>query len=328
MIKSEKYYLLKLFIFWMILFTASRAAFLLFLYSTSTPTEMTGWAASFYHGLPLDLSATAYLLSLPTLLYIIALSISGKRTLTALSFLNYILLFLILLILFCNLIVYKVWGTMINARVISFLQDPEGIIASASTFQLITFIAIILILYTITILILRKWCRVILPLKRKPALIEGTIFLLLLPILIRGGFGEIPINESASFYSTSMPLNHAATNPAWYLVNNLSKSGIRKENPFRFYTDQELLTLTQSIQNNQPENIKLITGKNPNIVLIVLESWSADLIRPMGGHENTTPFFNQLCTEGYLFTQIYSSGRRNRPDAPIHFKWISCTTQS
>ncbi len=305
-----KHFLPRLFIFWIALFTLARIAFITFLFFTQPHETLNGWSGSFLHGIPLDLSTAAYLTALPALLYTVAVSMQNRRIVAIIQPLNVLLLFLILLILFSNLIVYKAWGTMINARVISFLRDPEGIIASVTTFQLIALVTTLALLFIAGLYFYRRWCNLILPEAGKSVITQNIVFLLLIPIFIRGGFGEIPINESASFYSTSMPLNHAATNPAWYLINNLAKSGINKENPYRFFDEQQLLELTRDISRHEPETISIISHKKPNIVLIVLESWSADLIAPLGGIENTTPFFNQLCNDGYLFTQIYSSGRR------------------
>lgn len=42
----------------------------------------------------------------------------------------------------------------------------------------------------------------------------------------------------------------------------------------------------------------------------MLESWTADIIEPMGGLSGVSPFFSELCKDGLLFTGVYSSGFR------------------
>ncbi|MEX2235450.1 MAG: LTA synthase family protein, partial [Cyclobacteriaceae bacterium] len=48
----------------------------------------------------------------------------------------------------------------------------------------------------------------------------------------------------------------------------------------------------------------------PNIILFILESFTADVIEPLGGKPGVVPNLNQLCREGILFTNFYSSGDR------------------
>ena len=49
-------------------------------------------------------------------------------------------------------------------------------------------------------------------------------------------------------------------------------------------------------------------GKNPNIVFIILESWSSDCIKSLEGLSRITPNFDTLVDQGYLFTDLYSNG--------------------
>lgn len=308
--QQKKNYLLRLFIFWMIFFFIGRSSFLLLLFQTQPSSVMNGWAYSFIYSLPLDLATAAYLLVIPTLLYITALIFKRQVLIHVMQFINKVYLLLVLLILSSNIAVYKTWGTMINARAISFLQDPEGIIASLSTIQLTGILLYILISYWMLLRLYDKNCGLSTDIQTKPALLPQFILLMLLPLMMRGGLREIPINESASFYSESMPLNHAATNPAWYLLNNLLKSGLKKENPYQYFSQEKLKVLTSGLQQQGPDTTQLFTTHRPNIILVVLESWSADLIAPLGGYDSITPHFNQLCSSGYLFTEIYSSGRR------------------
>ncbi|MEK6616060.1 MAG: LTA synthase family protein, partial [Bacteroidota bacterium] len=47
---------------------------------------------------------------------------------------------------------------------------------------------------------------------------------------------------------------------------------------------------------------------NPNIVLVILEGWSADMIKSLGGYDSVTNGFDKLASEGILFDSIYASG--------------------
>ncbi|RTY93679.1 LTA synthase family protein [Flavobacterium sp. GT3R68] len=61
-------------------------------------------------------------------------------------------------------------------------------------------------------------------------------------------------------------------------------------------------TLRQ-IQNNGTENHK-------NVVLITIESYSADYMKAYGNKENLTPFLDSLANKSLMFTNLYAVGNR------------------
>ena len=58
--------------------------------------------------------------------------------------------------------------------------------------------------------------------------------------------------------------------------------------------------------------ISITKNKRPNIVFVMLESWPADVIGPLGGDPGITPNFNKIAKDGYLFTNFYASGNRSQ----------------
>lgn len=307
---SSKYYLIRLYCYWMILFFIIRSVFLVFLRLNFPEQPLHGWWLSYWFGLKLDLATAAYLTAIPGMLYLGNQLIKKRGWITALHLFCKLQLFLLLLIWSGNIGIYKVWGTMLNARAISFLQDPEGIFASLTIVQLILIVSMLTAGYLLLLKSYQYYCKITTPVHSKNEALITICCLASLPVLMRGGFDEIPVNESSAYYSEEMRLNHAATNPAWYLLNNLSKSGVQNKNPYAWFPEEECSKLFSSLREQTSADIPLINQQRPNIVLIVLESWSADLIHPLGGYDSITPFFNQLCSTGYLFTNIYSSGRR------------------
>src|SRR5690606_40930221 len=55
---------------------------------------------------------------------------------------------------------------------------------------------------------------------------------------------------------------------------------------------------------------KITTVEKPNLLLIILEGFTADIIKPLGGLDSITPNLNQLAEQGILFTRFYASGDR------------------
>lgn len=296
---------------WMLFFLLARIGFIVLLFSKGNHPDLSEWPYTFVYGLRLDLSTCAYLLLLPTLIWMSFL-LSGKVWLRRfLHILNNLLLFIVTLIIIANYAVYTAWGTLINARALDFLEDTEGIVASLTTLQLLTRTGFTLLWFFIFNRIYLKWV-----VRKEPdkapikSVIPTLLAALILPILLRGGIQEIPINESSSYFSEVSSINDAANNPVWNLMNNIAKRGKSNKNPYTFYSEEEAETFFSSFFTPGDDSLTIIESTRPNIVLIVLESWTADIIEPLGGEKNTTPFFSSLCDSGILFTNIYSSGRR------------------
>ena len=78
---------------------------------------------------------------------------------------------------------------------------------------------------------------------------------------------------------------------------------------------RQLATPNSHFINNDPYSIERdISYPGPerklNVVMISVESLSADFMRTFGSTENITPYLDSLSTKSLLFTQLYSSGTR------------------
>lgn len=51
-------------------------------------------------------------------------------------------------------------------------------------------------------------------------------------------------------------------------------------------------------------------GKQPNVVVVMMESMSAEYMATFGNNENLTPSLDKLAGEGMLFTHLYAAGTR------------------
>jgi phosphoglycerol transferase MdoB-like AlkP superfamily enzyme len=136
-------------------------------------------------------------------------------------------------------------------------------------------------------------------------IISGLMF-----IPIRGSFTVAPMNTGfVYFHKTNAFANHAAINVVWNFLYSLRKSA-QLEYPENFY-DQDLATKHfKSLYPKSDSTILLIKNKRPNIVLFIIESFTADVIEPLGGMKGVSPNLNHLCSEGILFDNFYSSGDR------------------
>lgn len=312
--KQSLLFFLKHYLFWVLIFIGFRILFLFSQSQSLGDTPLTEIAFSLLAGFQLDISTASYFAIIPFLLTI-ALIWGGDWIIFNILKVYYLLILFITMILSIgNIIIYKYWGTLLNSRGLAYALQPAEMLASVTDFQLVSGIIVLIILF----FLMRKAYYFYL----HPALAEinGTrlqrlasvcIALPLIVIGIRGGLQLIPVNESAAVFSSNKLLNEAATNNLWYLGHNLKQAGTTNKNPYQWFSDEESIQVVASLyaKKSVPDSIFNMNHK-PNVVLILLESWTADIIEPLGGIAGVTPNFSKLCKEGMLFSAIYSSGFR------------------
>ena len=111
-------------------------------------------------------------------------------------------------------------------------------------------------------------------------------------------------------------------------VNELQANGLykfylafqnNKLDYFKFYktlpNDKAFAILKQQFPTISEENIaRKITGdslgNHKNVVLITIESYSADFMKAYGNKQNITPFLDSLAQKGLQFTNLYAAGNR------------------
>src|SRR5690606_35203046 len=127
---------------------------------------------------------------------------------------------------------------------------------------------------------------------------------------IRGGWGISPMNPSKVYFSEKPILNHSALNTNWLLLSNYLKKADNK-NHYQYFSKEESKNRVKALYPKTSDSTTHILATNkPNIVLFILESFTADVVKELGGEENVTPAFSKLINEGLLFTNIYSSSDR------------------
>lgn len=137
-------------------------------------------------------------------------------------------------------------------------------------------------------------------------LTAGIVFL-----LIRGSVEHKPISTINAFISGNNNLGVLTLNGLFTSLRYMTKKqGISKKD-YTFMTDNESYSIMQSLRNN---DCKLDLGlpKNPNIIFIQLESWSAYYVdffskKNMG----LTPNLDRIAKEGYAFMHHFTPEKRS-----------------
>jgi phosphoglycerol transferase MdoB-like AlkP superfamily enzyme len=242
----------------------------------------------------------------PWIMYLI----TGWRWLIHLNKWTHIILWTFVCIVeFASSLLFREWGSTLDARAISYLNHPNEAWASVKDFIpfWITFFGLIIFVSGLKGLIklFSEWWPV------RVHYFQSVVFILCVASLcvlgLRGGWQKLPIVPSDAFYSTDMKNNFAATNKVWYLLYSLSKkTEIKLSNP-----ENEVDKFRQNyiVNTCQADSISGI-WKSKNIVFIVMEGWSADMVSYLGGDETITPFFDSLSETSIRFTNAFSTGFR------------------
>lgn len=330
-----KYYyksLFKQFVFWMLFFAFVRLVFLLFHLQIilSEKADLLSIVASFYHALKLDISTCCYILFIPFIVNTLKLFFRFKTLNKILTVYTVIIIFIISLITVAELGVFSEWQTKLHYKSLLYLLQPKEIFKTAPTDITLLLIAILLIIFTLSLFIYLKFFRVNVK-KITANYFAAIVSILIIPILlfigIRGGVKPIPISQSEVFYSRHSVLNFAAMNSFWNLAYSISHSyEIMNENPFVFYDKDEVKQLVEEIHKTSIDStISVLTTKRPNIVVLILESWSANIIESISGEKGFTPEFHKLQKEGLLFINFYACGTRSQQAVSAIFSGFPST---
>lgn len=319
--KRKLLYLLRLFVFWQFFFQVNRVIFVLYNHDKFTSCSKSEIFYAFFHAWPLDFSAACYLLAVPFLITLASNYIHLLHITKALSAYNYVMLALLSVINLTDTALYHEWGYKLNAYAVSFTRYPKEVIASMNSISYLLILSIIITMITVFGILLRKTVHLHdYPLKNnvitgvKSHLKAAAVFLTTLFLIftgIRGGLGVVPINQSAVFFSGKPILNHTALNTGWNLMNSYVNAGkTSTRNPYQYLKPEEAKYIVEELYKSTNTFPSILGTSTPNILFIILESWTADVIEYLGGEAGLTDGFKKASEEGLLFSNIYANGDR------------------
>ncbi|EMR02466.1 LTA synthase family protein [Cesiribacter andamanensis] len=312
------FYLLGYFFFWLVFFLFSKAVFLIYhqaLAAELTPTQILG---IFWHGLPLDLSTSAYLSLIPFLL----LSLSAHRPYTpwlarALMAYTTLALFVVTVLCTSDLELFSIWGFRMDASPFNYVNTPKEMMASVGSSPLLLLILLNVLINVFFSMLYRHQLHGLLP--RLQAHKHGRLplvlatFGLLLPM--RGGLQREPIDQSRAFFSNNHFANQAALNLPWNVVQALTEQLDADKHPYLYQAPAQADSLVAQLYSPLPTaadtSFVLLNQQRPNVILIIWESLTAKVSEPLGGLQEVTPRFTELSRQGLLFSRMYASGDRS-----------------
>ncbi len=300
----------------MLIFSIQRFLFFIFHYSQLQEAPIKDLLWIFVKGVRLDLSMTGYFLLIPVLflLFNIFIPKQYKAIERIIAIYTYILLVIVFLLGIIDLSIYKEWGTKINSRAVEFLiLSPGEALASSTSSPLLLSSIIFFSQLILFIFLYRKYFKFEVAYKNHPILksISILLYAFICVLMLRGGLQLAPINQSAVYFSQYPAINHASLNTEWNLMHSVIENHFSNENPYVFMPEDKATELVNSLYTEQATDTNaILKNTKPNIVFIILESYTSDVIEHFGGEKGVSPNLNRIAKEGLSFTNIYASGDR------------------
>ena len=137
---------------------------------------------------------------------------------------------------------------------------------------------------------------------------------------IRGGFQLKPLRQANAFTSSSQALGYLTLNTTYNVVRSYFQpllpdiSRIPKSEADKYILemlkdDNETIIDTQFVFMRK----KYFPGqpRKLNVVIFIMESWSAKYSGSITGNKTYTPFFDSVSSHGLLFTNFFANGQRS-----------------
>jgi phosphoglycerol transferase MdoB-like AlkP superfamily enzyme len=301
------YYLL----YWLAFFAAVRVVFLVFFHKLAGALPTATLAGTLYHGLPLDLSASAYLALIPFVL--IAFSsferltpVAGRIALVY----TVIATAMLALLAAADLEIFRQWGRRIDAAVLQYLTHPKEIWASAGGGAPGLLLGIFAALTLGFVLLAWRVPRLrSLPATHATSALPLFFAATLLFLPARGGVQQIPINQSSAYFTAEPFANQAAINVGWNFFDSWIRGLNRHDNPYLVMAADSARALVEAREAAGTPR-RVLAVDRPNVLLIVWESFTGRSVERLGGVKGATPEFAALADSGLLFTHLYAAGDR------------------
>lgn len=304
-------------VFWLLVFDFQRILFSIHNWDKFASIGFFEWLGAFIYSFRLDLAAAGFLSVIPFLFYWIYL-VQGARW--AYIAFRVMLIFEVVICAFIHageINAYPEWNHKLTSRVFTHLSNPDEVFRTADYSMTIWFI-----IYSILEIAfgwkISKWM-----FKKKDLGLQSRLWLKLVVIILvipvasfiylllaRGGTQPIPINSDAAYYSKNYTANDLSVNSTYFFAKSFllyTRADIDQFIP-NIPEDKARQNLADFFNYPTEHDVYIFDTKRPNVVFIILESWTANAIGSLTGGKSATPEFDKLTEEGLLFTKVYATG--------------------
>lgn len=285
-------------------------------------------ARAFIMGFRFDTAVSGYFLALPALVLLVAEVAGGvhKYVFRSIHWFFCLVYWVALFICSADIPFFVNYGNRINVTILNWSSSPMFMLKMVLQdrgflgYLLLSVLAGVLHIALLT-KIFRKYKPVFVALRNHPPrrLAKagfGIIFLGLLFLGIRGRTDEkSPIVPGTAYFCGYNAYNQAGLNPVFTFVWSYT-DGMKDENkPLQLIDNQQALSSVRNwLHASSPDSSlrRSIAGpspqKNYNVILVLMESMSADYMAAHGNNQGLTPNLDSLDGKSISFHNFYSAG--------------------
>jgi phosphoglycerol transferase MdoB-like AlkP superfamily enzyme len=291
--------------FWLLLFIANRLIFTFINASDENTLTLIEYFIAQWHGLRLDISMTSYVLAISAILLTLPYQMPVR-------ILHYIAIPLMVIIMVIDTILFSFWGTHFDSGALIFMERINTISMSLTTWQIVIYL---FWMVTGTVLTLIAF-RYLAPQKKlsspyKWYYLPTWLFLSALMIIpIRGGLQHAPINTGVAYHSTNNFANQVAINPVWNFAYSMKRYN-KLSRSFHYLPDTVSAAIFEKTTALHENSTGVLKNSRPSIIVVMLESFSGNIIGIRQQDKEVTPFYNKLTSESILFDSLYATNTRS-----------------
>lgn len=298
---------------WVLYFLMARVFFLL--YNFEEIDDFSEVAKSFYYGFKMDLSITSYMLMLVGLMLAGTVFSQKKIIYYVLKYFTVILIIAFSFLVIVDLELYRNWGFRIDRTIFLYLETPKEALLSTPIIITVLLLLFAFVYIYVSFTWFKKMCFSTLERINKTKWYYSIFFVLISAIMIipiRGGLKLAPMNVGSVYYSSNQFCNHTAINPIWNFLESLASKD-SKMGGTSFYNDNksEVIFASLMLEDDSLSDIELLKLERPNVIILILESFTAKAIGVLGGEKGITPNLDRLSKEGVLFEHCIANGNRS-----------------
>ena len=318
--------LLFVFVSIVIIFQVQRLVFVLYYHRLFEGVPLREIFRAFISGFPMDCSMAGYMTIIPGLAMTAAATLgSGGKTYRTISCVYSVIISIILSAVFvADLVLYDFWNFRIDfTPVFYFLSSPKEAMASVSLWFIIVGIIAFLGVSVLNFKVLHAIMTGNLSrIKTENRFVSAVLLFIMTAALILPirGIELTPMNPSKAYFSDRQILNHTAVNPDFNLLYSMSHQS-SFDDQYRFMEPEKAQSVFETMLDRPASSglPKLLkpeyypsqerSASRPDIVIVILESFSTHLMKSMGG-EDIAVNLDRIASEGLLFTDFYANGFR------------------
>ena len=307
---------LKFCLFWLFVFCIQRMVFLLLNTGQLASCRGSLVMKSVVYGLIMDVSVTSYFLALVIFIFFLTLPFKPVIYFKTVRVVVDILIVLTCLLTVCDSALQHYWNTRINEKALSVLLYPRMAFDAARSTDYLLLIAVMGLMTGLFMVLYRYLVFGKQPISSRTG--KGSVALVslvLIPLLIigaRGGVQKYPLGKATVFFSDNFTCNYAALNPFWNFADILLVAHDGSGNRYQYFpgevVNREFDKLFQKKETGEVNHI--FSVEKPNIVLILLESFSGENLPKLNGIPVAMKL-NALLDSSLWFSNFYSNGFRS-----------------